>query len=442
MEAARPLRPGPPRYLENYSFLVDPAKRTDPFDPLRYIAIGDSSWLSIGGGIRYRYEDLNHPGFGLSGLNSDSYWQQRLLLQFDLHLFDDALRTYLQMSNTDSWSKEVYSPHDQSDTEIHQAFVDVRLPALQGDSLSARLGRQEMAFGDLGLIDVRATPNVRLAFDGGRISWRGASSIKVDGFAVHPVGNVRPGSFNDSSTDSGDFYGLYATIPLTKAVDEDLYAFGYERDDQSLNNVTGDEKRYTIGTRFFGKQGAADYSWNMMYQFGDLADQDINAWGLLSTTGYTFTSQPGKPRLGVVIDAASGDHSQNDNTSNTFDPLFSANGKFFGNAGLTTLSNLIAMGPQLTFSPVSNVVVSPTILAMWRESEDDAAYMPGMKAVAGTRDVSGKRLGTTYNLLARWSATANLTLDLEYQYYDVNDVIQKVGGEDTQYISLRTYFLF
>ncbi|MCM5704863.1 alginate export family protein [Larsenimonas salina] len=442
MVRARPLRPGPPRYLENYSFLSDPAQRNDPFDSLRNIRLTPSAYLTLGGGIRYRYESLHNPGYGLSGVSRDSYWQQRLQAHADLHLFDDALRFFVEIDNTDSWSKETYSPFDQSDTEIEQAFMDVRLPAAENDSLTARLGRQEMGFGDLALIDTRNTPNVRQAFDGIRLAWRGNNGVKIDGFATHPVNNIRPGSFNDSSTDSGDFYGLYATVDWQPALSQDFIALGYSRDDRTLNGVTGNENRYTAGTRLFGKHEATDYSWNVMYQFGDHAGQDINAWGLMSTTGHTFTEASWKPRIGVVFDAASGDHDANDNSSNTFDPMFAANGKFFGNAGLTQLSNLIAVGPQLTFTPVKDVVISPTILALWRQSEDDYAYKPGMNAVAGSNDVSGKRLGTSYDLLTRWTPTNNLTFDIEYQYYAAGDVIERAGGEDTQYFSVRTYFLF
>ena len=102
----------------------------------------------------------------------------------------------------------------------------------------------------------------------------------------------------------------------------------------------------------------------------------------------------------------------------------------------------MVIGPRVAFSPAQKVTIAPAILALWRESEDDAAYMPGMKAVPGTANVSGKRLGTSYNLFARWTPTANLTVDLEYQYFDVSEVIRDAGGEDIKYTSVRTSFLF
>ncbi|WP_158700931.1 alginate export family protein [Phytohalomonas tamaricis] len=139
---------------------------------------------------------------------------------------------------------------------------------------------------------------------------------------------------------------------------------------------------------------------------------------------------------------ASGDDNPNVNESITFNPLFPANGNFYGNVGLTTIANLIAIEPQFALSPHPDVTISATILALWRESTDDAAYTPGMNAIPGTANASGKRLGTSYALFTRWTPSANLTGDLEYQYYAVSGAVRDAGGEDSQCLSLRTSYLF
>ncbi|MES1929547.1 hypothetical protein SADO_09834 [Salinisphaera dokdonensis CL-ES53] len=442
MQKSRPLRPGPPRYLEQYDFLAESEGHNDFFDPIRHIPVGSSSWLQLGGGFRYRYEDQNEPGFGLGGVNNDSYYQQRLQLHADLHLFDDALRAFVQLENTESWSKETFSPFDESDNELHQAFLDFNTDTYSGGRLTARVGRQEMALGEFVNTTTRAVPNVRQTFDGVRLIYAGPDGYNFNAFFTQPVGTVQDGSFNDSSSDSGDFYGLYSEIPLSESISTDVYYYGYKRDNNALNGAAGKEKRHSTGNRLHGVAGNVDFTVDTLYQFGDLGDQDIKAWGLSGSTGYTFNGVAGKPGMALRFDAASGDDSPTDSESNTFDPLFPANGKFYGNASLTTLSNLIAVGPQFAVSPLPSVTVSPTILALWRESEEDSAYLPGLRPIAGTANVPGSRLGTTYNMFVRWAATANFTLDLEYQYYDVSDVIRDVGGEDTQYASVRASFLF
>src|SRR4051794_10555407 len=79
------------RYDEDYSYLKDPSRRTDPLDVLKYIPLGqgDDTYLSLGGTARPRYESYHNPDFGAGpadrhGYNDDLL--QRYLLHGDLHL--------------------------------------------------------------------------------------------------------------------------------------------------------------------------------------------------------------------------------------------------------------------------------------------------------------------------------------------------------------------
>src|SRR5688572_28696688 len=55
----------PVRYNEDYSYLKDPDKRTDFFDPIKYIPLNESGdvYLSLGGQFRERYEYFNNANF-------------------------------------------------------------------------------------------------------------------------------------------------------------------------------------------------------------------------------------------------------------------------------------------------------------------------------------------------------------------------------------------
>ena len=54
------------RYDEDYSYLKDPTRRTDPLDVLKYIPLGDRDgyYLSLGGTARPRFEFDQNPFFG------------------------------------------------------------------------------------------------------------------------------------------------------------------------------------------------------------------------------------------------------------------------------------------------------------------------------------------------------------------------------------------
>jgi len=435
LEDSRPGRPGAPRWVEDYRFLDDHAKASDPFDGLRYHRLSESAWLQLGAEARYRADALNQPFFGLRGLKDDSYLLQRLQAHADLHLFDDALRTFVQVENTRAFGKDLYSPNDEGRNEIRQAFIDFNHGFAAG-RYTTRVGRQEMAFGDQVFVTYRDVPNLRLSFDGVRASLNLKDGRKLDAFAVRPL-KTGEDSWDDGSNNAVKFYGLYGTLPLTAVWNMDLFAFGLETDDRSLAGETGDEQRYTYGTRLFGRYQALDWSWNLAGQGGHLGGASIRAWAVSSDSGYTF-DHPWQPRLGMRVDAASGDSDLGDGKVGTFDPLFPRNG-VYGEASLTTLSNVIVVGPTFGFSPWRTVRFEQGVLEVWKQREEDGVYMPGMSLLANTRG-TGRHVGTIYRANTRWLATPNLTLDLDMKYYDVGAAIKEAGGEDSSFVSLRATF--
>lgn len=435
LEQSRPGRPGAPRWVEDYRFLDTPAKASDPFDGVRYHRLSESAWLQLGAEARYRADVFNKPFFGLRGLNDDSYLMQRLQAHADLHLFDDAVRTFVQVENTRAFDKDLYSPNDESRNEVRQAFVDFNHDFAQG-RYTTRIGRQEMGLGDQAWVTYRDSPNIRLSFDGVRASLNLKDGRKLDAFAFRPL-KTGEDSWDDGSNNAVKFYGLYGTLPLTAAWNIDLFAFGLETDDRSLAGEAGDEQRYTFGTRVFGRQQALDWSWNLAGQTGHLGNASIRAWALSSDTGYTF-AHAWQPRLGMRIDAASGDRELGDGKVNTFDPLFPRNG-VYGEASLTTLSNIIVVGPTFGFSPWRTLRFEPGVFEVWKQRAEDGVYMPGMSLLANTRG-TGRHVGTIYRANTRWLATPNLTLDVDLKYYDVSSAIKDAGGEDSSFISLRATF--
>ncbi|WP_119688731.1 alginate export family protein [Pseudomonas putida] len=435
LEQSRPGRPGAPRWVEDYRFLDAPAKASDPFDGVRYHRLSESAWLQLGAEARYRADVFNKPFFGLRGLNDDSYLMQRLQAHADLHLFDDAVRTFVQVENTRAFGKDLYSPNDESRNEVRQAFVDFNHDFAQG-RYTTRIGRQEMGLGDQAWVTYRDSPNIRLSFDGVRASLNLKDGRKLDAFAFRPL-KTGEDSWDDGSNNAVKFYGLYGTLPLTAAWNIDLFAFGLETDDRSLAGEAGDEQRYTFGTRVFGRQQALDWSWNLAGQTGHLGNASIRAWALSSDTGYTF-AHAWQPRLGMRIDAASGDRELGDGKVNTFDPLFPRNG-VYGEASLTTLSNIIVVGPTFGFSPWRTLRFEPGVFEVWKQRAEDGVYMPGMSMLANTRG-TGRHVGTIYRANTRWLATPNLTLDVDLKYYDVSSAIKDAGGEDSSFISLRATF--
>lgn len=438
LEQSRPLRPGAPRWLEDYRFLDDPAKRTDWFDDYRYHRLSDSAWLQLGGEFRYRADTMRQPLFGLTPVHKDNYLQQRIQAHADLNLLDGGLRGFVQLENTRSWGKELQTPRDQSRNDIHQAFIESNL-GLSDKRLRVRAGRQEMAYGVHALVTYAETPNIRQTFDGLRVTLSGTGGRTLDAFAVRPVRH-EDGNFDDKSDNNTRFYGLYGSLPLAEGTGIDLYSMGLERKQLRLYGVTGQDTRYTFGTRLFGQRAGYDWSWDLMHQRGHFAGQSIRAWSIWSESGYTFTHE-WKPRLAMRVDLSSGDDDPTDGRAETFDPHFPRGG-VYGETGLTNPANLLVFGPMLAFSPRHDLRIEPAIFKHWRQSTDDAIYLPGMRTVPGSAGADGREIGTNYRLNARWTPTANLTLDLDYQYFRAGSAVRDLDGVSTQLLALRSSFRF
>lgn len=439
VQKARPLRPGIARWAEDYSFLKDPIKRTDPLDELRFIPFGEANWANFGGELRYRADSHQQPFFGLRGRDSNSYLQQRVQIHADIHLFDDALRVFAQLQDTRSWRKAFYSPNDQSKTEFQQLFVDWNLRTSHNYTLTTRLGRQELVYGNQVLISDRDAPNLRFNLDGARLMLKTPSGYRIDAFSLRPT-SYGLKSFDDESSDTVVFSGIYSTFNFSKPWNADLYLLDLETKDRTLAGITGDEVRYSAGTRIFGKYGAFDWSWDVVGQFGHLKDTDIHAWAVAGSSGYTFDA-PWRPRLGLRTDIASGDGRRGDSRIGTFDPLYGKNG-YYGEAGITTLSNVVVIGPQFAFSPTPSLRIEPAIFKLWKQRAEDGVYFTGMGIAPGTAGTDSKEMGTIYKTYLRWLPSRNLTVDLDWEYFDVAGAIREAGGKSVHFVSLRPTLRF
>ncbi len=167
----RPALTANPRFEENYQFLADPAKRTDFFDPVKYIQLGDDphSYLSFGGEVRERYEGfLDNPLFGLNHLSHDDYLLSRTLLGADLHV-TPYFRSFVQLGFHDVYGKDgTITSTERSRFDLQQAFAEGNLPLGEGEKLTLRTGRQEMPLGSQRLVSFREGPNIRQSFDAAR----------------------------------------------------------------------------------------------------------------------------------------------------------------------------------------------------------------------------------------------------------------------------------
>src|SRR4051812_22767795 len=163
----------PVRWNEDYGYLKDTAKRTDPFDPIKNIPLGpEGFYLDVGGQVRERYEYFNNNNFDAGPQDEDGYFLHRILLHTDLHLGPN-LRVFAQgksslIDDRDGGPR----PQDADEVDVQQLFFDVKVPLPTGakDSSTLRVGRQDLIYGAQRFISPLDWTNARRTFEGFKLS--------------------------------------------------------------------------------------------------------------------------------------------------------------------------------------------------------------------------------------------------------------------------------
>ena len=291
------------------------------------VQVGDDQYtkpsIAVGGQIRQQYEWFANEEWGAAVPDSNGYWLQRYMFRADvrvarrLRLFGE-LKSGIEVGRTGG-----PRPPDEDELDVHQAFVDVSF-----GPLTARVGRQELAFGSQRLVAVREGPNMRQTFDAvdlvvalGR--WR------VNALGARYV-STEHGLFDDSSDTGRSLWGVYAVRPLNQAGTEgvEVYYLGYRRANATFDQGEGQELRHSWGVRVWKVSDDLYYNVEALAQTGSFADARIRAWTIASDTSYHLPLA-GHPRVGLRADVTSGDRDRHDDRLGTFNPLF-PNGAYFG----------------------------------------------------------------------------------------------------------------
>jgi hypothetical protein len=430
------------RYDDNFTYLADPSKSSDPWDPIKYIPIGDGqygpSYLSFGGELRERFESYLNPNFGIHAPESNAYLLHRLMLNTDLEV-TDYFRAFLQLGNMEILgNRGVTSTTDRDDFDIMQGFVDLKPPSPLGDSPIFRVGREELLFGFQRLIAVREGPNVRRDFDGLRFNDH-IGGATIDLISVRPVNDA--GEVLDDHTNNKQLlWGAYATVPLGPVTKADLYWLNYENEVAKYRGLTGVEKRETFGVRLFGATDGFDWNGEIAVQTGTFRNKDIRADMLAGIAGYTVPGVPWQPRIGIEGNFASGDNSHS-SAIGTFNAMYPRL-PYFAETSMLVPANVFDVRPVLSFRPVPAVLATFGWDTLWRASSSDGLYGSAMVEYAGTNKVSGSRVGTELSADVRWRINQHLLLGAIAAEFLSGPAVQEALGKSVTYFVLFAQYRF
>ena len=379
--------------------------------------------VTTGGQVRQQYEWFANEEWGAEVPDPDGYWLQRYMFHLDARIAR-RVRLYGELkSGLEVGRAGGPRPPDEDQLDLHQGFADVSF-----GPVTARIGRQEMAYGSQRLVSVREGPNMRQTFDGGSVivllgRWR------VDGFGARYV-LTEDGMFDDSSDSGRVLWGAYAVRSFEgRTSGVDFYYLGYRRKDATFDQGQGRELRHSWGARFWKTSGALDCNMEAVVQTGRFANTDIRAWTIASDTGYRVAAA-GSPRFGLRADITSGDRDRDDDRLGTFNPLF-PKGAYFGLIASAGPSNHVDLHPQVGVRLRDDLVITASWLFFWRRQVADGVYgIPGnlLRSGEGTHS---RFVGQSPGVEAEWQVTDRLSLTGDASLFTAGPFIHESGPART-----------
>jgi len=438
-QTATPQRPAIlfNRWQEDWSVLADPRVPREPFDDLKYIplsSIDPQTYLSFGADTRDRFESNNAPGFGVGANRGQNYVISRNEFHADLRVADQ-FQVFVQLQSDFAPWKDKPLPIDQNRLDLEQAFVALTEPVGDG-TLRLRLGRQQIGFDLQRFVSVRDGPNVRQSYDAAWAEYE-TGPWRYELLYSLPVQTRDGAAFDDySGVDHQTFAGMRVERKLSNSTNISAYYAKFTEADGRFPNAIGDERRDIFDVHVAGRAHHIDWDLEAMNQTGRIGTRNIEAWAFGGIAGYTIANMPWTPRLGIQIDAASGDSKSAGRDFGTFNPLF-PNGAYLMLAGYTGYSNLVHVKPSLTLYPTSSLKVMFAAAAQWRENTADAVYTYPVVPVPNTAGRPGAYTGSYGQIRLDWTVDRATTVAVEAVHFAIGDALRNAGAHDVNYVGVE-----
>jgi hypothetical protein len=366
--------------------------------------------MSLGGEARLRYERFENASFGRGPQDANGYLFQRYLFHDDLH-FGRRLRVFTQLqSGIENGRTGGPRAADQDQLEVHQAFADLNFGA-ETRKLTLRLGRQEIDFGS-GRVISPGEWTLRRSLDGIRLNGR-VGKWTLDAVGGHPT-EVKPGVFDDSADHRQTLWtmGAVHSNPIDPAGTVSIQYVNFDRKQARFDSGAGREQRQTLNLVLAAARKRSDYTYNIFYQWGSLANLQIRAWGVATDTGWTVSSGPLQPRVGLRFNSTTGDRDPNDQVLGTFNSLFPLNA-YSGPLGQLGPSNLSDIQPSLRFKPMRQLTVTTEWTFFWRQSTRDGLYGIALSPIVREAGTSRSRQAWDQpGLMVGWAVSRHTNLSL------------------------------
>jgi hypothetical protein len=416
------------RWDEDYSYLADPAARTDPFDPLKYIPLPRPDfYLSLGGQARYRFDYFNNLNFGRGPQDEDGFHLVRLLAHADVHLGKN-LRGFFELTSS-MIDGRVGGPRvgDTDEFDFQQAFVDLRADIDPRQSLTLRVGRQELIYGAQRLISPDDWGNVRRTFEGAKLSFATPNDA-LDVFWVRPVKILKERLNNgDGDTSFAGLYNVTLLPALIPSADSKLDLYLLALNQAANESRAVDSDTYTAGARFHTTPRPWEFDVEVDWQFGQVGDESLRAWSIAGEIAYTFENLPAAPRAWVGLDMASG----STDGAHTFNPLFPPQYIYLGHLYVVGRQNLIDAHGGLSLHLTPQVTLSAEQHFFWRQNTGGPIFNAKGDLLRADPGSGAASIGNEFDVWVTWQIQRHVSAYMGYAHFFAGNFISDAdAGQD------------
>lgn len=435
-------------FNNNFGYLDDPCyEGFNPGDKLKGIDMPAGGKVDLGGEFRVRYHsEENMRGLGLTG-RDDEFWLTRVRL-FSNYKINDYFRFYGEYLYADSGGQTFTNrPIEVNRGEAQNLFLDANLIKDGDTSLTARLGRQELLYGNQRLVSPLDWANTRRTFDGYKLMYSG-KDWDVDGFFVNPVkrqlSNEGTNQWDGADSDTL-FYGAYGTRKGLDIGTVDAYYLG-------IDYLAPGASFHTIGARVAGDVEGWLYELEGGTQFGKNGNGSNHSAGfavagLGRKLDINVAGNSWKPTLWAWYDYASGERDMADagRFGDGFDHLYPLAHKYNGFMDLFGRRNLHDINAQL-ITPVMGDRVS---LLLWYHyfllDNLTTPYNVTMTPFSGTA-AADRELGHELDVLFNINLNQRNSMMVGYSFFSAGDYFKKTPGlpssSDAQFFYMQYQMQF
>lgn len=414
-------------YDEDYSSLRN-QPRSSLWEKLKYIPLGNATFLSIGGEARTRFEVRDGQRFGLGPQDGNGDLELRFRAWADLHV-GDHLRGFFELKSGLQEGYDVpQTVSDRKDIDVGQAFVELRTPIGDDGSVKLRVGRQEIGIGAYRLFDMRDGLNVRRSLDAARLlfakgAWNGEL---LGGYAQ----NETLTEFDNSTNYGFSFYGarLARTAqfgPLASTI-EGLWIHS-DRAVAVYDAGSAAEHRNTFSLRINGGTPNVEYDLEGTVQNGRWGAQIVSANYISANVAYIFDGA-WKPKLGLHYERGSGDRNRNDNHMNTYFSLFARPTTLDGELNR---ANIVAFGPSLTLTPTRKLTLDATVNDLLRTSVNDGIYLGSGVLLRGALEGTSQQVGVRTTVGSKYIVSSFITVGTYFNHVQAGRFLRQSGNSSS-----------